>query len=269
MNPVCVLVELEGRRDFYHLRQRLGGDGYKTTAVDVQPWLDEEETRVYRHLARCFFYPAHQEPPSSELKEIADSFVRLLKETVVRPLRRLCSVVPDCLELRVCNEPWRKCAGHGNSLSLSPLAGVDAEMKRTSTDELSRCYRAMRWRWSDFFCGKDSYSGKAVLEGETVSPSFEQWDATTLSSMRRVGDAISEVQKDLMLMLNNMGEGNIGLALDSSTGGVRNSLWPELVRLIENAFNSVVSDIVELILWCIQQSLLGEGVFFGRPMFTL
>ncbi|CCD13998.1 unnamed protein product, partial [Trypanosoma congolense IL3000] len=269
MNPVCVLVELEGWRDFYHLRQRLGGDGYKTTAVDVQPWLDEEETRVYRHLARCFFYPAHQEPPSSELKEIADSFVRMLKETVVRPLRRLCSVVPDCLELRVCNEPWRKCAGHGNSLSLSPLAGVDAEMKRASADELSRCHRAMGWRWSDFFCGKDSFSGKAVLEGETVSPSFEQWDATTLSSMRRVGDTISEVQKDLMLMLNNMGEGNIGLALDSSTGGVRNSLWPELVRLIENAFNSVVSDIVELILWCIQQSLLGEGVFSGRPMFTL
>ncbi|SCU72025.1 Flagellar Member 4 [Trypanosoma equiperdum] len=280
MNPIYTLVELRGWSDIHEVRQRCSRRdvaqpllGLQLSDAEMLKWVESKEHQIYSALARRFLHLIRENPSSTEFVEISGEFTQVVMDSVIDPLAKICKLLPARGEPLQGNDS-KFCVSSMNKMSSPSLSegGSPLVVKRVGIKGGIKFYSGVtRWEWMDLFSNKEAAVGKGcvlkTLLGET--PSFEQWNASTLAALRRVGDVVSEVQKDLMSALNRLAAGRFGRVIDEVSGKGCNSLWTELVFMVEDAFDDVVTDAVELILWSIHQCFLEGGVFAGHPMFSL
>ncbi|AAZ11031.1 hypothetical protein, conserved [Trypanosoma brucei brucei TREU927] len=279
MSPVCALLELKGWCHFYELRQRLRGfvaeelcSKLEQEDVEVVKWIRCREQEIYSAIVRRFLYPVFEDRSNAECIKVSDDFVLFMRESVVGSLVGVCKVLPVCAMLS--GSDGKLCTAN---MSKMPLSSVTEEggpdvAKFVGTRCGSKTHGGTAsWEWINFFFNKEIGAGKGGrLKGAcTLPPSFEQWDASMAAALQRVGDVVGEVQKDLVSALNGLGDGRFGRVIDDYSGEGCDSLWAELVFMVESAFDAVVTDVVEFILWSVHQCFVGGGVFAGHPIFTL
>ncbi|ORC86682.1 uncharacterized protein TM35_000261340 [Trypanosoma theileri] len=264
-------------------------------------WIESRERCVYTDLARRCVHPASVTPPTSELVEQVSEFKALVRGVVQGSLANLCRLTPangvvgdrgkgnvnmsgNAGVVSGNNNADRDRDGDGDHNALlekreswktflNRRSGNGGVLREEDHCRSSTC--GCGWRWMDFI-GVPSTTkrlgGGGGAVGEEIRihmPSFEQWDVELQSAVRRVGDVVSAAQTEMLLALDQLGDGRFPYLTDESYTVHSPSIWMQLVVLFENAFESVVRGVVEFILWCMHQQFLGHEGMGVRPLFTV
>ncbi|KAG8341118.1 hypothetical protein TRVL_08054 [Trypanosoma vivax] len=277
MNPICVLLEIENLQQLHSVRgRRLRRNEHSTgcegplSSTNFISCMEKRKQDVYSALARRFVHPPYEQPPEPEMARLAEEFSASLKSVVGGPLRRICMTAPEGsdLTLRGCGVRGVPCPGGLPDRGGAGDGALGANLSLDEGEKWRSCGAAVTW--VNFFpvaeAGKDH--GACGNEPRKAVRSFEQWDTETLASLRCVGDMINEAQKEILLALNGLHEKWIPRVLETSYNLVSPNIWPEIVYLFEDAFNTLLHGIVNLIVWCMRESICGRGGLVGRPMFA-
>ncbi|EKF38155.1 hypothetical protein MOQ_001640 [Trypanosoma cruzi marinkellei] len=267
MNPIHTLLELGVQRRNMERELRNAkkekGEATKQRAMGIVSAIEAKQQVLLRSLAQRFVYPASEYPPTSELAELSDVFTNLLRDVVEKgKIFSLYNCSLDACEARRCTcakegagedgvcgkgrqlgeENCRRCSTFGRSL-LDVLGRISAKVLHESRAGASSCVHNI--------------------------PLFEQWDAELQAALHHVGDAVSQAHTEMLVVLDALGDGQFPYLTGGRFTNESPPLWTEIVRLFEDAFESVLTDVVRLLLWCIHQHLLGRGGLAARPLFAV
>lgn len=268
MNPILALLGLEVRRRYVEREANtkenkdVGSESTERRLLAI----DADQKALLRKMAQHFVYPATEHPPTAEIVELSDVFSSLLRDVVQRgTILLLCEPTPD-----LCGLQSLFCTGERFVELPHDCSGFYERNCKGGT----ACLRSDEGLSQAAFIGVTSPQRLRVSHAEQhlsldSVPSFEMWDADLLSTLRRTGDVISQAHNEMLALLDALSDGRFPHLLSEERTKCRQSLWTEIVCFFEDAFEVVLRNLVQFILWCIHQHLLGRQGLAVHPLFTV
>ncbi|PWV03559.1 Flagellar Member 4 [Trypanosoma cruzi] len=267
MNSIHALLELGMQRRNVERESRNAkkenGEATKQRAMGIVSAIEAKQQMLLRSLAQRFVYPASEYPPTTELAELSDVFTNLLRDVVEQgKIFLLYNCSSDACEARRCT-----CAKEG-----AGEVGDCSKGRQRGEENCRRCSNSGRGLLD--VLGR--ISAKVLHESHAGAnscvdniPLIEQWDAELQAALHHVGDVVSQAHTEMLVVLDALSDGRFPYLTSGSSTKESPPLWTEIVRLFEDAFESVLTDVVRLLLWCIHQHLLGRGGLAARPLFAV